>query len=127
MSDPYIDQNETQAYGPFAIAQIEALIIGIDPVFKKPLSHTIALLQERTAAVAAAVHKAGAVDVTTYKSAASDVDPVATGRDVMRRMVKYAESRPGGDAIAGKLLNAETLTTVLRRRPAKLIGSMRPR
>jgi hypothetical protein len=122
MSDRYIDQFETIAYGPFAVAQIEAVVIPLDPEFKKPLKHLAARIAEATAAMEATLKAAGEVEVVTYKAAADD--PVAAARDVLRRAVKYTESRPDGDRLAAAVLKGETLTTVIRRRPAKLIASL---
>lgn len=127
MSDSYIDQYETQAYGPFAVSQIEELVLPLDADFKKPLAAVARRLAAATEAMGAAMRKAGALEATTFKSGASagaHADPLAAGRDVMRRLVKYAESRPSGSALAAKILQNQTLTTVLRRRPAKLVGSM---
>lgn len=72
----------------------------------------------------ASLHKAGAIEVTTFKQAESRGDPLAQGHAVFRRLIKYVESRPDGDAIASKLLGGDNLTTVLRRRPQKLVAAM---
>jgi hypothetical protein len=119
-ADPYIDAHETQAYGPFTIAQVESLVVPIDPAFKKSLTHVTTLLAAATSAVAAALEAAGELDVVTYKNASSD--PVAAARDVLKRAVRYAESRPGGERIADEMLQGETISTALRRRPTKLVG-----
>lgn len=127
MSDSYIDQYETQAYGPFAVSQIEEIVLPLDPAFKKSLAAVAARLTAATEAMGAAMRKAGALETTTYKAGASAggcADPLAAGRDVMRRLVKYAESRPSGSALAAKILQNQSLSTVLRRRPAKLVGAM---
>jgi hypothetical protein len=81
-------------------------------------------LTAATQGVSAALEKAGAVNVTTFKPKSGAADPVAAARDVLRRAAKYAESRPGGEAIASAILGRETLSTILRRRPAKLVGSL---
>jgi hypothetical protein len=122
MSDPYIDQYETLAYGPFAAAQIEALVVPLDPEFMKPMRHLAARILETTAAMDAALKATSDVEVVTYKAAAAD--PAAAARDILRRAVKYAESRPDGDRLAAAILNDETMTTVLRRRPTKLIACL---
>lgn len=124
MADTYIDQFETLAYGPFAVDQIKTLVIGLDPNFDKLVKHLASQLTLVTEAMRAALHKAGAIEVTTFKQAESRGDPLAQGHAVFRRLIKYVESRPDGDAIASKLLGGDNLTTVLRRRPQKLVAAM---
>jgi hypothetical protein len=122
--DTYIDKYETLGYGDFAAAQLVALVKGLDPDFDKPVEKMAKRLAAATEAMRAALKKSGDVEVTTYAGAAGDGDPVASARDVLKRAVRYAESRPQGDAVASAMLQGETLGTVLRRRPAKLIASL---
>jgi len=122
MPDRYIDQYETLAYGPFAVGQIEALVLPIDPDYTKALQHVTMRLHECTEAMAAVLKAAGEVEVVTYKQAPGD--PITAAREVLRRAAKYIESRPDGDRLAGALLGGSTLTTVLRRRPAKLVAAL---
>lgn len=124
MADTYIDQFETIAYGNFAVAQIQELVVGLEPAFDKALKLVVAKLTTATQGVEVALERAGSVHVATYKPKEGADDHVAAAQDVLRRAAKYAESRPGGDAIANAILGGETLTTILRRRPAKLLGSL---
>jgi hypothetical protein len=124
MADTYIDQFETIAYGKFATSQIKSRAMGLEPEYDSALKHVSGKLKKATTAVAAALEKAGAMSVVTYKPKAGSVDPVAAARDVLRRLAKYAESRPEGRAVVKDILGGETLTTAMRRRPSKLVGAL---
>lgn len=124
MADPYIDNLETLAYGPFAVDQIKSLVVDLDPDFTKALSVASSRLTSATEAMRAALTKAGQIDVVTYKPAAGAPDRIAEARSTLRRVVSYADSRDGGDAIVKDLLGGESLSTVVRRRPAKLAGAL---
>lgn len=124
MTDTYIDQHEPLSYGPFAVTQIKAHVIGLEPAIDGALGAIVGRLTSAGEAMQKALSKAGDVDGTTYASGKADADPVGAARDVMRRVVRYAESRPDGDALAAKILDGEALSTVIRRRPAKLLGAL---
>ncbi|MRG95541.1 hypothetical protein [Polyangium spumosum] len=121
MADTHIDQYETIAYGGFAVSQILALVVGLDPELDPMIKVAATRLASETDAMKAALEKAGAIEIVTYESKA---DVVAAGRTLLRRLVRYAESRPNGDAIANDILQGETLTTILRRRPVKLAAAL---
>jgi hypothetical protein len=124
MADLYIDQYETLGYGFFAAAQILSVAVGLDPEFDRALKHTAARIAAATEAMAAAIKKAGALDVTANHPPEGAPDAVATARDVLRRLIKYAESRPNGERIAARMLGGDAFTTVTRRRPMKLIAAL---
>lgn len=124
MADPYIDQYETVAYGRFAAAQILALVVGLDPDVDPFVKLVAARLGAETEALEKALQKAGTLDIVTYKPMEGGPDVVAQSRATLRRLVRYAESRPDGDAIASDILQGDTLSTVLRRRPVKLAAAL---
>lgn len=124
MADDYINNLETLSYGPFAVDQIHALVVGLDPAFNGPLSTATTLLSEANEAMRAALTKAGQITVVTYKTAEGAPDPIAHARAELRRCVSYADSRTGGAAIVNDILAGEALSTVVRRRPAKLAGAL---
>ena len=53
MADRYIDQEETQVYGPHASKQIRALAMKLVPAYEPALRHIAAELDSATAAVGA--------------------------------------------------------------------------
>jgi hypothetical protein len=124
MADPYIDQYETLAYGRFSAGQILALVVGLDPDLDPFVKIVAARLSAETDEMEKILGKADALDNVTYKPAEGAPDLVTQSRALLRRLVRYAESRPNGDSIASDILHGETLTTVLRRRPVKLAGAL---
>jgi hypothetical protein len=125
MADLHIDQQETLGYGEFAIKQIKSLAPEIDEDLRGSLHGMAARLTKATKAMESALRKAGDLPKTTFTGIASqEGDPVTNGRNLLHRVVRYAESREGGAAIAVELLGGETLTTLKRRRPAKLVHAL---
>jgi hypothetical protein len=124
MADPYIDQYETLAYGRFAVAQILALVLGLDAEAESFIKLTAARLAAETDAMEAALKKAGALDAVTYKPVDGKPDVVGSAKSALRRLVAYAESRESGEAIAADILQHENMGTVLKRRPVKLAAAL---
>jgi len=124
MADPYIDQYETIAYGRFAVSQILSLLVGLDFELDPFIKTIAARLAADTDAMEAALAKAGALEGVTYKAPPGKPDAVAEARDALRRVVRYAESRRDGAALAARILLGQSLTTVLRRRPVKLAAAL---
>ncbi|WP_437625898.1 hypothetical protein [Sorangium sp. So ce1151] len=127
MSHPYIYQRDIEVYGRFTASQIQELVVPVDAGFKQALRAVAARLDAATDALREATLNATAAAVATSAPGAATkgrVDPVAAGRELMRRLVEHAAARPGGVALARDLLQGQTLTTVLRRRPAKLAAAM---
>jgi hypothetical protein len=124
MADNYIDNLETLSYAPFAVDQIQSLVVDLDPEFNKALATVSTRLTEATEGMRAALTKAGQITVVTYKAAEGAPDAIAHARAELRRCVSYADSRAGGAAIIKDILFGEALSTVVRRRPAKLSGAL---
>ncbi|MGK3995274.1 hypothetical protein [Sorangium sp. So ce1024] len=127
MSHPTIYQRDIEAYGRFSASQIQRLVVPVDAGFKQALRAITARLDAATKALLEAKRKAVAAAVATPAPRASRrgrPDPVAAARDLMRRLVELAASRPGGVALAREILKGQTLATVLRGRPAKLADAL---
>lgn len=127
MSDSYIYQRDIQAYGRFTASQIRKLVLPVDAGFQQALRAITARLDAATEGLHKAMLEATAAAVTGSASSTStrgQADPVAEGRDLLRRLVEHAAPRPGGVALARDILQGETLATVLRRRPAKLAAAL---
>lgn len=126
MSDATIYQRDIEAFGRFTAARIRELVVPLDADFKPSLRAMAARLEAATEAVLEATRKADAAraaPATPGRARRRKVDPVAVGRDVMRRLVQHAGARPGGAALTRDLLRQNTLATVLRR-PAELVATM---
>lgn len=124
MADTYIDQYEILGYGRFSAGQIKKLVLGLD-LELDPMVNIIALrLKNETDAMQAALEKAGQLEAVTYKGDAGQPNAIAGARDVMRRLIHYVEAYPKGKEMAADLLQGVSLTTTLKRRPAKLAAAM---
>ena len=67
-----------------------------DPAFDPALATTAVRLTSATHAMRDALHKSGQIDLVTYKPAEGAPDRVAEARDVVRRLVSYADLVPIG-------------------------------
>ncbi|AUX21779.1 hypothetical protein SOCEGT47_022670 [Sorangium cellulosum] len=127
MSDAHIYQRDIEAFGRFTVSRIQELVLPIDADFRQALRAMAARLDAATEAVLEEARKAAAARATPPASGRArrgKADPVAAGRDVMRRLVQQAGARPSGAALTRDLLRQKTLATVLRRRPAELAATM---
>ncbi len=122
MSDHYIDQYETLSYGPFAVGQIQELVVGTDKHFDSLLKYLADQLTAKTKAMRTAIDKAGGVEKVTYLDAKGS--PVEGARDVLRRGIAYASSHKNGDAMVAQILGHLTPSAIGRARPIKLAGML---
>lgn len=128
MADRYIDPYEAIAYGNFTKTQVPVLVRGLVPKLDAALDFVAQPLYEATDHVAKLLHVKSSIEPVTYASAAGGAggqgDPVAASRDAFERLVAYAKSRAGGDAIVRSLLQGKNLSTLLRQRGPKLAGTL---
>jgi len=125
MADSYIDQQETLGYGDFAIQQIKARLIGKHPEFEDSLQAVVKRLTKVTKGMEAVLTKAGQLPVASFsKAKAAGHDPVEDARTHVTRLVKYLSSLENGDEIVADVLGRETLTSIKKRRPAKLVHAL---
>jgi hypothetical protein len=108
-------------YGRFSVAQILSLVVGLDPESDDFVKLTATRLDKATDAMEALLKKAGEIERVTY---AAKGDVVEDARKILRRAVSYAESRENGNEIAADMLRGDNLSTVLRRRPVKLVAAL---
>ncbi len=120
MADPYIDQFETQSYGPFAVSQVAALAMDIDPAYASLFTHLTGVVTTRTKALGALLERADDHVSVTYKPAPGAADPVADAVDVVRKLSAYASSRDDADALTDAVLGGRTITAIGKLRPARL-------
>jgi hypothetical protein len=125
MSDPYIDQFETLSYGPFTVRQIGALVRGMDPNFDPVLEHLTGRLDTMNNQMSQALNRSGGLETATYRAAESGPDPLAEARDVIERLGNYLKSRKNGEQWLGRWLGRQTVSAASRRRPAKLLGTLK--
>lgn len=123
MADPYIDQYETLSYGPFAIRQIQELLIGLDPDFDTALEAIVQRIQGATASVEQALRDAGDTTALGGPRGRTD-DIVSQARGALRRLAGYLESRQSGPQLLHRLFGHEPVLTVTSRHPSKLLGTV---
>jgi hypothetical protein len=123
MPDPYIDQYETVAYGKFAVGQILSLVVGLDSDADSFVKTTASRLLSDTESMWTALSKVGSLEIVTY-SAEDSAAIVDRSKATLRRLVAYADSRVNGDAIMHDILQGDTMTVILRRRPVKLAAAL---
>ncbi len=73
MADPYIGQFETQSYGPFAVAQVASLAVGVDANYDALLLYLSGVVTARTRALNDLLTRAADHVVCTYKPAEGEV------------------------------------------------------
>lgn len=122
MADTYIAPHETLSYGPFAVRQIESIILGLEPDYDPVLRTMSGRMLSATELVSEALGRAGRYAVTTFKPAMGEADTVESARDVLRRLVGYIESQPSGARIRQLLIGRKATSRVVRLRPSKLLG-----
>ena len=120
MADPYIDQFETQSYGPFAVAQVASLAVGIDTNYDALLLYLSGVVTTRTRALNDLLTRASDHIVCTYKAAEGEVDHLGDAVDLLRKLGSYVSSRDEGDAILADIFKDRTITTIAKLRPARL-------
>lgn len=120
MADPYIDQFETQSYGPFAVAQIEALALGMDKSYDALLRYLCVVVTERTKALGDLLAKANDHVVVTYKPAEGETDHLGDAVNLLRKLDAYVSSRDDAETIAEDVFKKRTLTQIAKLRPARL-------
>src|SRR4051812_18551483 len=96
MADEHIDPWETLSYGEFALAQIVAMLMGLAPDLDPALVAMSRRLKTATDAMRVVVAEADGHEGVTYKSSEDEAGTVASARDTLRRVVRYAESRDDG-------------------------------
>lgn len=123
MADPYIDQYETVAYGKFAVGQILSLVVGVDPDADAYVKTIASRLLSDTEAMWTALSKVGSLEVVTY-SAEDSSAILHQSRSVLRKLIAYSESRENGEDIVHDILQGDTMTAMMRRRPVKLAAAL---
>ena len=123
MPDPYIDQYETVAYGKFAVGQILSLVVGLDPEADSFVKTSASRLLSDTESMWTALSKVGSLEVVTY-SAEDSASILDQSKSTLRRLVAYADSRANGEEILRDILQGDTMTVILRRRPVKIAAAL---
>ena len=123
MADPYIDQYETLSYGPYAIRQIQELVVGLDPDFDTALQAIVRRIETATAGVEQALRDTGDTTALGGPRGMTE-DIVSQARSALRRLASYLESCKNGTELLERLFGHEPVLTVTSRHPTKLLGTV---
>ncbi len=124
MNDPRMDPYEAIAYGRFTAAQINTLLLGLDPELDPTLKLMASRVASASEALEASLLRAGVPELYLHRKPDGEPDPVFEARDTLRRLVHHAEACRDGFIIASRLLQGESLSTAVRRTPMKLLARL---
>jgi hypothetical protein len=121
MNDARIDPYEAIAFGRFTAAQIQTLLLGLDVELDPTLKLVATRVSSASEALENAMIRSGMPELLLHRPAPGQPDFVREARDSLRGVVHDAEAGRDGFMLASRLLQGESLSTALRRTPAKLL------
>lgn len=119
-----MDLYEAVAFGRFTAAQIQSLLLGLDVELDPTMKLVAGRVLSTTEALEIAMIRSGTPEFLLHRASHGQPDPLREARDALRGLVHDAETTRDGFMFASRLLQGESLSTVLRRTPAKLIVRM---
>lgn len=96
MADRFIDQDETQIYGPYASSKIRKKVIGLIPAFDPALQHLAGELDAATAAVQAAITAARDKDSSLRQGVRQKAPALKQALALLGRFSKHLDGHPQG-------------------------------
>lgn len=96
MADRFIDQDETQIYGPFAARRIRARVVGLIAQFDPALSYLADQIDAATLAVATAVEAARAGDAELRRGVRQKQPLLKQATGLLGRFSKHLDSHAPG-------------------------------
>ena len=124
MQDARVDFYEAIAFGRFTAAQIQTLLLGVDLELDSTLKLVATRVLSTSEALELAMIRTGTPEFLLHRNGPGQPDPVREARDALRGVVHDAESGRDGFMMASRLLQGESLSTALRRTPAKLLARL---
>ena len=118
MADPYIDPEETQAYGLFAREQMAGVCLGMVPAFDGAIQYCIAEQKKADVAMKAALDAHPAKPPT-----AADEAAVGEARDAIVRFGNYLGSIKGKPVELSVFFGRDVPSVFARRRMVKLVAA----
>jgi hypothetical protein len=96
MADRYIDQDEIEIYGSYAVTKIRDRVKGLVPEFDKALEYVASELSEGTKSVADAVADARAADAEIRKGTQARGSVLKQGISLLGRFSKHLDAHAPG-------------------------------
>jgi hypothetical protein len=121
MHEVRMDCYEAIAFGRFTAAQIQTLLLGLDVELDPTLKLVATRVSSASDALEVAMIRSGTPEFLLHRASPGQADPVREARDALRGVVHDAETGRDGFMLASRLLQGESLSTALRRTPAKLL------
>jgi len=123
MADTYIDYDETQIYGDYAIDQIARHLMGHFREFDPALHYVAVALRLAGDQVAAQLHAARAGDPVLHALVAAREAPQRAARDALQRFAHHLESHRAG-ALDYERFFVDAPQTLSRRGPVRLLAAL---
>ncbi len=124
MHDARMDFYEAIAFGRFTAAQVQSLLLGVDVELDPTLKLVATRVLSTSEALEMAMIRAGTPELLLHRAGPGQPDPVREAREALRGVLHDAESGRDGFMLASRLLQGESLSTALRRTPAKLLARL---
>ncbi|HMY18635.1 MAG TPA: hypothetical protein PKA58_20050 [Polyangium sp.] len=121
MHDTRMDVYEAIAFGRFTAAQIQTLLLGLDVELDTTLKLVANRVSSASDALELAMIRSGMPEFLLHRAPSGQPDPLREARDALRGVVHDAETGRDGFMFASRILQGESLSTTLRRTPAKLL------
>jgi hypothetical protein len=96
MADRFIDQDETQIYGPYAAKRIQAKLLGLVPEYDDALKFSASQLDAHTAAVSAAVSAAREKDASLRQGSHDKAPILEKARRLLGQFAKHLAAHDAG-------------------------------
>ncbi|MFO0602429.1 MAG: hypothetical protein U0324_04605 [Polyangiales bacterium] len=123
MADTYIDYDETQIYGDYAIDQIARHLMGHFREFDPALHYVAVALRLAGDQVASQLAAARAADPSLHALVAAHEGPQRAARDVLQRFAHHLESHRAGEVPFERFF-VDAPNTLARRGPVRLLAAL---
>ncbi len=96
MADPFIDQEETQIYGPYASRMIRKLVVGLIPELDAGLNYSANRIDAATEAVAETLTAAQELDATRRQAVRNKRPMLRQARNLLTRFSRHLQAHAEG-------------------------------
>lgn len=96
MADRFIDQDETQIYGPYAARKIRRKVVGLIPAFDDGLEHLAQGIEDATAEVKTAIGGARGKDADHRQGVQQKTPTLKQAIHLLGRFSKHLDGHPRG-------------------------------
>lgn len=123
MADTYIDYDETQIYGDYAVEQIARHLLGRAREFDPALHYVTLALRLAGDQVATHLRAARAADPALHALVAAHEAPLRAARETLQRFAHHLESHRAGEVPLERFF-VDAPGTLSRRGPVRLLAAL---